>query len=105
MTYYTLADIERSDGALKHKRYAIQLWAREGLLKPLSTTRGKGRGVARRYEKNEVELARMIALLSDFCTLEALRCFAKCYRLGVKRKEDLSRLVFSLRLSALSLGM
>ena len=74
---YTLIDVEKMTGA---ERFAIQLWAREGLLQPISDTQGAGRGVPRRFSLAEVELAALMGRLARYCSLNALRVFAKKYR-------------------------
>ena len=74
---YTLAEVEELSGA---ERFDIQQWAREGLLQPLLETQGAGRGVPRRFNLVEVELAALMGRLSAYCSLKALRVFAKKYR-------------------------
>ena len=74
---YTLADLEQITGA---NRYLIQEWARQGLLEPIERTKGAGRGVHRRFNKHEVELAVLLAVLSGHCSLGSLRVFAKKYK-------------------------
>ena len=74
---YTLADLEQITGA---NRYVIQEWARQGLLEPVDRTKGAGRGVHRRFTKDEVELAALLAALFGYCSLGSLRVFAKKYK-------------------------
>ena len=74
---YTLADLEQITGA---NRYVIQEWARQDLLEPIERTKGAGRGVHRRFNKEEVELAALLATLSGYCSLGSLRVFAKKYK-------------------------
>ena len=74
---YILSDLEQITGA---NRYLIQEWARQGLLEPTERTKGAGRGVHRRFNKAEVELAALLAALSGHCSLGSLRVFAKKYK-------------------------
>ena len=74
---YTLVEVEEMTGA---ERFAIQLWAREGLLQPVAETQGAGRGKPRRFSLAEVELAALMGRLAGYSSLDALRVFAKKYR-------------------------
>ena len=74
---YTLVEVEELSGA---ERFSIQLWAREGLLRPVPDSLGAGRGVPRRFTIDEVELAALFGRLSRYCSLPALRKFEKRFR-------------------------
>jgi hypothetical protein len=59
---YTLAQMEKVTGA---SRRAIQFWTDRGVLKPEKGTKQAGRGVHRRYSRDEAFIACIISALAE----------------------------------------
>lgn len=59
---YTLSDLVELTGA---KRRAIQIWTDRGVLTPVSGTESAGSGTHRRYKQQELEIAAILAPLSQ----------------------------------------
>jgi DNA-binding transcriptional MerR regulator len=74
---FALVDLEELTGA---KRFALQFWAKKGILQPTQDSSAAGRGVHRRFDLKEVEVAAMLGRLARYCNTEALRQFAKKFR-------------------------